>query len=289
MLDGNESVQMSEDNGDLQMLNGNGTVQMSDRSISADSAPAAEDCAAEGRTATETSPEDRDGLIDLPFPIVVEGRYDKIRLASVTSAPIITTDGFGLFRNKKKLGYLRRLCDSMGGIVILTDPDGAGLLIRSYLRTALGEGRRIYNVYVPRVTGKERRKPSPSKEGVLGVEGIGSDELKRILSDFLSDVIGTDGRRTERCCRAGEKNCAACERNASCPDRPFTKAELYAAGLSGRDGSAERRARLCAYLGLPEDISAGALAEAIDLLHARDRLQEFLRTDNAACDGGDEQ
>ena len=130
------------------------------------------------------------GLIDIPYPIVVEGKYDKIRLASITNAPVITTDGFGLFRNKKKLAYLRSLCDSLGAIIILTDSDGAGLLIRSYLRTALGEGRQIYNVYIPQVEGKERRKAAPSKAGYLGVEGIDSDELRRILSDFLSTALG---------------------------------------------------------------------------------------------------
>ena len=241
-----------------------------------------------------------DGLIDLPYPIVVEGRYDKIRLASVTSAPVITTDGFGLFRNKKKLAYLRSLCDSMGGIVILTDSDGAGLQIRSYLRTALGSGRRIFNVYIPQVEGKERRKSAPSKAGYLGVEGIDSGELQRILRDFLAGMEDAPpgGASDDSADGAadgasyGEKNGltdsadgGANGANGNAENGRFTKAELYAAGMSGCDGAAERRRRLCAYLGLPDDISAGALAEAIDLLRARDRFEEFLRLEKEA-DGG---
>ncbi len=214
------------------------------------------------------------GLIDIPYPIVVEGKYDKIRLASITNAPVITTDGFGLFHNKKKLAYLRSLCDSLGAIIILTDSDGAGLLIRSYLRTALGEGRQIYNVYIPQVEGKERRKAAPSKAGYLGVEGIDSDELRRILSDFLAAALG------------GGSACGDAS-DAAGTAVHFTKAELYAAGMSGCDGAAERRMRLCEFLGLPTDISAGALAEAIDLLRARDRFEEFLRLEKKT-DGGNE-
>lgn len=194
-------------------------------------------------------------LLHIPFPVIVEGKYDKIRLSGVIDAPIITTDGFALFRDKRKLGYLRKLCDSCGGVVIFTDSDGAGLLIRSYLRTALGSSRKVYNLYSPRVEGKERRKSQPSKEGILGVEGIASDTLRNIFTVFMNDPAPGD---------RPEKRIV------------ITKAQFFSDGLSGGEESRKRRRELCIRLGLPDNISAGALLEAINLLGAADVYNEFI-------------
>lgn len=194
-------------------------------------------------------------LLHIPFPVIVEGKYDKIRLSGVIDAPIVTTDGFSLFRDKRKLGYLRKLCDSCGGVIIFTDSDGAGLLIRSYLRTAFGSSRNVYNLYSPRIEGKERRKSEPSKEGILGVEGIDSDTLRSIFAGFMNDPA--HGSLSEK-------------------DEVLTKAQFFSDGLSGGEESRKRRRELCLRLGLPDNISAGALLEAINLLGATDVYNKFI-------------
>lgn len=194
-------------------------------------------------------------LLHIPFPVIVEGKYDKIRLSGVIDATIITTDGFSLFSDKRKLGYLRKLCDRCGGVIIFTDSDGAGLLIRSYLRTALGSSRSVYNLYAPRLEGKERRKAEPSKEGILGVEGIDSGTLRDIFLKFMDDPNHS---------RSPEK------------EKTVTKAQFYSDGLSGGKGSREKRRELCLRLGLPDNISAGALLEAINLLGTADVYRDFI-------------
>ena len=179
------------------------------------------------------------GRLKIPYPVVVEGRYDKIKLQSIIDAHIVTTDGFGVFNSAQKRELLRKLCGG-GRIIVLTDSDGAGLLIRSHLRSVLPQ-ERVIHLYAPRVAGKERRKKSPSREGVLGVEGMDADLLRGLFAPWA------DG---------------------SAPPRDtahLTKADFYADGLSGKSGSAAKRAALSAELGLPGNLSANALLEAIDM------------------------
>lgn len=186
--------------------------------------------------------------IKVDRPVIVEGRYDKIRIASLIEGTVITTDGFGVFKNSEKKALIRRLA-SERGVIILTDSDGGGLVIRSYLNSVLPKDK-IINLYIPAVKGREKRKKEDSKEGLLGVEGIDCDTLRSVLAPFFSDkpVI-----------RGG-----------------VTKADFYRDGLSGREGSAEKRKKLCRTAGLPENIGANALLEAVNLLYDRAGYEKLL-------------
>ena len=190
----------------------------------------------------------------IPQAIAVEGKYDKIRVSSVADALILPLDGFGVFREKEKQAYLRRLAKERG-LLILTDADGGGLVIRNFLRSLLG-GEGVTHLYIPPVPGKEKRKKAPSKEGLLGVEGIGCETLRAILAPFAVDAPPV--ART-----------------------PLTRADLYELGLSGGEGSAEKRKKLCLALGFPTNLSSKALAEALSVLCTREELISALERINA--------
>ncbi|MBC8536127.1 toprim domain-containing protein [Feifania hominis] len=174
--------------------------------------------------------------------IIVEGKYDKIKLSAVVDGLIIETGGFRIFKDREKMQMLRELARRRG-LLILTDSDRAGFVIRGYLRGAIPEGS-IRNAYIPDILGKERRKAAPSKEGKLGVEGMELQTLRDALE------------------RAGVTPRAPQER----PPRRVTKTDFYEAGLSGGQGSAQRRARLCRELSLPENLSAKGLLEMVNVL-----------------------
>jgi ribonuclease M5 len=182
------------------------------------------------------------------LPILVEGRYDKIKLSSIVDANILTTEGFSIFHDKEKLALLRRLAKD-GGIIVLTDPDGGGRQIRSFLSGALGTAR-IHHLHIPAVHGKEKRKKQAGRSGLLGVEGADPEVLTRLLSPFYTDT---------RPSRAS-----------------LTKADLFADGLLGGDMSAERRASLSSRLGLPADLSSNALLSAINLLFSEEEYRAAL-------------
>lgn len=186
--------------------------------------------------------------IKLSVPVVVEGKYDKIKLASILDATIITTDGFGLFRNKEKLALLKRAAKN--GIIIMTDSDGAGKVIRSHIAGSVPRDK-VYDLYVPRVEGKERRKAAPSKEGVLGVEGIDIDTLYSIFSSFAEKHGLTQTDDAEQ----------------------IEKTDLYEAGLTGSSDSRARRDELSKRLGMPEGLSTPALLSALRAIMSR---EEFL-------------
>ena len=183
--------------------------------------------------------------------IVVEGRYDKNTISQVVDAAVVTLGGFAVFNDREKLSFLRRLAEERG-LIVLTDSDGAGFVIRNYLKGALPRDR-VKQAYIPDIPGKERRKRSPGKEGKLGVEGMKSAVLLEALR------------------RAGatfEDEAPAVERG-----EPITKADLYALGLTGGTGSAERRQVLLRRLDLPEHLTPNAMLEALNLLYGR---EEFL-------------
>ncbi len=186
----------------------------------------------------------------IKYPIIVEGKYDKIKLDSLVCARVITTEGFGIFSNKEKLFLIQSLARK-SKIILLTDPDSAGNLIRSHIKTAVPSDRLI-NLYIPRVQGKEKRKVCASKEGVLGVEGIDKDKLLEILAPFSTEGSEPIG---------GE----------------LTKADFYALGLSGGQNSATLRNALCKRLGLPK-MSPNALIQALNILYTREEIEEFLKT-----------
>ena len=121
----------------------------------------------------------------ISMPVIVEGRYDKSAILGIFDAAVITTDGFGIFNSKEKRALIKRLAGE-GGVIVLTDSDAGGKQIRSFISSVLPKNR-IYDLYIPRIKGKERRKSAPSKEGVLGVEGVGADILRKLLMPFTSD------------------------------------------------------------------------------------------------------
>ena len=179
--------------------------------------------------------------------IVVEGRYDKNTISQVVDAAVVTLGGFAVFNDREKLSFLRRLAEERG-LIVLTDSDGAGFVIRNYLKGALPRDR-VKQAYIPDIPGKERRKRSPGKEGKLGVEG-------------MKPVVLLEALR-----RAGatfEDEAPAVERG-----EPITKADLYALGLTGGTGSAERRQVLLRRLDLPEHLTPNAMLEALNLLYDR--------------------
>ena len=187
--------------------------------------------------------------------IVVEGRYDKAALANVADTVIIDTAGFGVFADREKLALLRRLAAARG-LIVLTDSDGGGFLIRSFLRSAIDPAL-VKHAYIPDVPGRERRKKSPSKEGLLGVEGMPPAVLEQALLRAGATVL--DGS------------------DAPPPGHaPMTKADLYALGLAGRPDSARRRMAVKKALALPEKLSANALLDVLNVLSDRQALEDII-------------
>lgn len=174
----------------------------------------------------------------IPYPIIVEGKYDRLRLLDIVDGQIITTDGFGLFNKKEKTALLRALA-AKTPLVVLTDSDGAGKLIRSHIASCLPKDR-IINLYTPKIEGKESRKSQPSKEGFLGVEGM----ERELLLDIFRPLATEEGQR-----RASEK--------------PITKTDFYIDGLSGGENSAARRDEIAARFSLPSGMTANALLAAL--------------------------
>ena len=182
--------------------------------------------------------------------IVVEGRYDKNTLSQVVDAVIIETSGFGIFNDAEKRKLLQTMAEARG-LIVLTDSDGAGFVIRNYIKGCV-DPKLVKHAYIPDVYGKERRKSAPSREGKLGVEGM----EPQVLLDALIRAGATFD---------DEEN----KKNAP----RISKADMYARGLSGREGSAEKRARLIKQLGLPERLTADGL---LDVLNATMSREEFL-------------
>lgn len=186
--------------------------------------------------------------------IVVEGRYDKAALAGVVDTLILDTAGFGVFKDGERLALLRKLA-AKRGLIVLTDPDGAGFVIRNYLKGAIPKGQ-VKHAYVPDVQGKERRKRAPGREGKLGVEGMSPEVLRRAILQSGATVL--DGEAAAR------------------EQGNLTPADLYALGLSGTPDAGSRRAALLRRLELPEHMSAKALRLALNALYTRSELEELL-------------
>ena len=189
--------------------------------------------------------------------IVVEGRYDKNTLSQVVDATVVTLGGFSVFNDKEKLAFLRRLAEKQG-LIVLTDSDGAGFVIRNYLKGALPKDK-VKQAYIPDVHGKERRKRHAGKEGKLGVEGMRPEVLLEALR------------------RAGATFLDEAEEPAPAKE-PITKADLFVWGLTGGTDSAARRQALLKRLDLPEHLTANGLLEALNLLYSRDEVAALLET-----------
>jgi len=192
-------------------------------------------------------------MVSVKEVIVVEGRYDQNTLRQVVDATVVCTDGFGIFREKDKQAMLRKLAERRG-IIILTDPDGAGSVIRGFLQGIVNP-QYIKNAYIPDIMGKEKRKSSPSKEGKLGVEGMRPEVILRALEAAGATI---DGRETPV---YGE---------------PVTKADLFRWGLSGGENSREKRRLLQKRLALPERMSAGQLVQVLNIISTKDELERLL-------------
>ena len=202
--------------------------------------------------------------LKIDLPIAVEGKYDKIKLASIVDANIITTGGFGIFSSDEKKLLIRRLAEPRG-IIVLTDSDGAGLVIRNYFRSILPPDKLIH-LYIPQISGREKRKRQPSKAGILGVEGIDAGMLRKILEPF---AVGGDRDNDEASANTDIVN-------AYSTRREVTKTDFYSDRLSGSESSALRRAALCRLLGLPDNMSSNALLAAVNLLCGYDGYRELV-------------
>lgn len=188
-------------------------------------------------------------MLNISIPIIVEGKYDREKILSVAKATVITTDGFGIFKSSEKKALLRRLAAEKG-VIVMTDSDDAGLVIRNHIRSAVPADK-IFDIYTPAIKGKEKRKEKPSKEGLLGVEGMEKDWLKNVLAPFSDDGYT--------------------------PAAYVTKTDFYLLGLSGGNDSAAKRADLAKRLSLPTNLSCSALIAAINLLVTADEFSSAVK------------
>ncbi len=189
--------------------------------------------------------------IKVDIPIIVEGKYDKNTLLQILDANVIPTGGFSVFNAKEKQNLIRRLAEAHG-VILLTDPDGGGVQIRSFLLGILPR-EKVIQLYVPKIEGKEKRKRKPSKSGTLGVEGMQADLLRELFRPFAAD--GTMPQRGT-----------------------LTKTDFYLDGLSGGADASLKREKLAAYFSLPKDLTANALLEAVNLLFTREEYEKAKAT-----------
>ena len=180
--------------------------------------------------------------------IVVEGRYDHNTLAQVVDATVVELGGFAVFHDAEKLALLRRLAETRG-LILLTDSDGAGFVIRNHLKGALPR-EKVKQAYIPDIAGKERRKRRPGKEGKLGVEGMTPEILLACLKRAGATILGED----------------------TPAEQPITKQDLFDLGLSGGANASEKRKKLMKKLALPEHLSPNGLLQALSLLYTREEL-----------------
>ena len=194
-------------------------------------------------------------MLKIKEAIIVEGKYDKQRIREFIDAPVITTSGFRVFKDKEKQALIRKLADERG-LLILTDSDGAGLVIRNFLK-GIVQPDKIKNCYIPQIEGKEKRKVAPSKEGFLGVEGMTPEVLKAALVRCGVDVG---------------------EGSADSDSQKITKTDMMEMGLSGRENSAVLRKQLMHELGIPTYLSANALLEILNSLYSKKEVLDKLKT-----------
>ena len=191
-------------------------------------------------------------MVKIKEAILVEGRYDKNTLSQIVDAPILETSGFGIFKDKAQMKLLRNVAQKRG-LIVFTDPDGAGFVIRNHIKSAI-PAKYLKHAYIPDIMGKERRKAAPGKEGKLGVEGM-SREI--ILESLRRCGATIEGEKTDA---AGQ----------------ITKQDLMELGLSGGKDSSAKRAALMKKLELPEHMSANALLQALNLLFSLEELREIV-------------
>ena len=187
-------------------------------------------------------------MVRIREAIVVEGRYDKNTLSQVVDAPIFETNGFGIRKDKARMDLLRRVAEQRG-LIVFTDSDGAGFVIRNFLKGAI-PAKYLKHAYIPDIPGKERRKSAPGKEGKLGVEGMTPEILLACLKRAGATILGED----------------------TPTEQPITKQDLFDLGLSGGANASEKRKKLMKKLALPEHLSPNGLLQALSLLYTREEL-----------------
>ena len=193
-------------------------------------------------------------MVKIKEAIVVEGRYDKNTLSQIVDAPILETSGFGIFKDKAQMRLLRRIAE-VRGLIVFTDADGAGFVIRNHIKSAI-PGKYLKHAYTPDVFGKERRKAAPGKEGKLGVEGMPREVILEALRKAGATIEGEGGLSSHR----------------------ITKQDLMELGLSGGADASMKRLALLKKLNLPEHMSPNAMLQALNLLYSLDELTEIMET-----------
>ncbi len=191
-------------------------------------------------------------MVRIEEAIVVEGRYDKNTLSQIVDAPIFETAGFGIFKDKKQMALLRRVAEKRG-LIVFTDSDGAGFVIRNHIKSAV-PGKYLKHAYIPDIPGKERRKSAPGKEGKLGVEGMTPEVILQALKNAGATFAG----------------------DAVSPKVGITKQDLMALGLSGGAEAGKKRQALLKKLDLPEHMSANAMVQALSLLYDLQELTQMV-------------
>ncbi len=195
-------------------------------------------------------------MLHIEEAIIVEGIYDKQRVNEVCDAYCIITDGFGIFKDKEKRTFIRNLAREKG-IIVLTDSDSAGRLIRNHIKNIAGNAD-VKQAYIPEIFGKERRKRKPSAEGKLGVEGMEREALIKTLAPFAAE--------------APEKKDNGAEK--------VTKRDFFELGLTGERDSGERRRRLCRALKVPENLSANAVIDAVNAIMTKKQFEGVINSIN---------
>lgn len=191
-------------------------------------------------------------MLKIKEAVIVEGKYDKIKLSGIIDAPIIETNGFRIFKDKEKQSLIRQLAEKRG-ILIITDSDSAGFVIRNFLKGIIPE-ENIKQCYIPQLKGKEKRKAKPSKEGILGVEGIEDKEIISAIKKSNATIEGEVPRKISQ----------------------ITKSDFFELGLTGRPNSKERREQVLKHFDMPTYLSTGAMLTALNVLVTKSDLEKLL-------------
>jgi len=191
-------------------------------------------------------------MISIKEAVIVEGRYDKIKISAFVDAPIIETNGFRVFKDKEKQNLIRKIAQERG-ILVMTDSDSAGFVIRNFLKGAVPVDK-IKNAYIPQLKGKEKRKAEASKEGFLGVEGVTEDIILDAIRKSGATVLGENEKRPQE----------------------ITKGDFYELGLTGRENSAKLREKLLKHLNMPTYLTTNALLTALNCLYSFEELKTLL-------------
>ena len=192
-------------------------------------------------------------MIKIKEALIVEGKYDKIKISSIFDTVIIKTDGFGIYKDKKTIDLIKKLAD-LRGVIVLTDSDNAGLMIRNYLKNVLS-GKNVKHVFTPAVKGKEKRKAKPSKSGFLGVEGTESEAIKEAVMSCAT-LLGEDKEILKK--------------------EGITRLDLYKMEIFGKNNSKIIRQMLLNYLSLPENMSVSMLLDVLNSLYMKEEILEIL-------------